>query len=173
MCFYGSGVCGGRGGPPRSPPPRASERDSRLRRDGGAGLLLGADCGRSVSRLTGSQGGGRDLDLAGGLIGLEGRGSASGAEVGGEQVGALGARGAGAGPVAAVVGLLLLVHRHQLQEAERDMSDVGQRVNILGQRVNLPGQRRRRRSGRRQEAELPADDRPRDRERDKDTQRRR
>lgn len=88
-------------------------------------------------QLTGSQGGGRDLDLAGRLIGLEGRGSASGAEVGGEQVGALSPRGAGAGPIAAVVGLLLLVHRYQLQEAEGDLghmslSDRKQRVNTLG-----------------------------------------
>lgn len=86
-----------------------------------ARLLLDALCGKTVRKLTGSQGGGRDLDLAGSLIGLEGGGSASGTEVGGEQVGALSPSGAGAGPIAAVVGLLLLVHRHQLQEAQRGL----------------------------------------------------
>lgn len=74
---------------------------------------------RSRMTLTGSQGGGRDFDLTGRLVGLEGRGSAPGAELGGEQVGALGARRAGAGSVAAVVGLLLLVDRHQLHRGRR------------------------------------------------------
>lgn len=80
-----------------------------------AAVLFG---GRSETTLTGSQGGGRHLDLTGRLVGLEGGGSAPGTELGGEQVGALGARRAGAGPVAAVVGLLLLVDRHQLQGTE-------------------------------------------------------
>lgn len=65
--------------------------------------------------LTGPQGGGRDLDLTGDLVGMEGRRPAAGAEVRGEQVGALGPRGAGAGTVAAMVGLLLVVHGHQLE----------------------------------------------------------
>lgn len=47
---------------------------------------------------------------------MEGRGAAAGAEVCGEQVGALGACGAGAGAIAAVMGLLFIVHRYQLQE---------------------------------------------------------
>lgn len=89
-----------------------------------AALLIG---GWSRTTLTGAQGGGRDLDLTGSLVGLEGGGSAPGAELGGEQVGALGARGAGAGPIAAVVGLLLLVHRHQLQEAEGGVQTRGAR----------------------------------------------
>ena len=68
------------------------------------------------SGLTGAQGGGRDLDLAGGLVGLEGRGPASSAEVCSEQVGALGPRGAGAGTVASMVGLLLVIHCYQLED---------------------------------------------------------
>lgn len=66
--------------------------------------------------LTGAQGGGRDLNLAGGLVGLEGRGPAAGAEVCDKQVRALGPRGAGAGTVPAVVRLLLVVHGHQLED---------------------------------------------------------
>lgn len=66
--------------------------------------------------LTRAQGGGRDLDLAGRLVGLEGRGSTSGADVGGKQVGALSPRGAGAGSIAPVVRLLLVIHSNQLGE---------------------------------------------------------
>lgn len=90
-------------------------------------LSVDAHRGRIVVKLTGSQGGGRDLDLTGNLIGLEGGGSAPGAEVGGEQVGALSPCGAGAGPIAAVVGLLLFIHRHQLQEAEGGFQTRGTR----------------------------------------------
>lgn len=69
--------------------------------------------------LTGAQGGGRDLDLTGRLVGLEGRGSASGADVDGKQVGALSPRGAGAGSIAPVVRLLLVVHGNQLEGGQR------------------------------------------------------
>lgn len=69
--------------------------------------------------LTGAQGGGRDLDLTRRLVGLEGRGSTSGADVGGKQVGALSPRGAGAGSIAPVVRLLLVVHGNQLQGSTR------------------------------------------------------
>lgn len=69
--------------------------------------------------LTCTQGGGCDLDLTGALVGLEGRGSASSAEVRGKQVGALGPCGAGAGTVASMMGLLFVVHRYQLEEGGR------------------------------------------------------
>lgn len=78
-----------------------------------AGLIISAALG-----LTGSEGRGRDLDLAGRLVRLEGRGPAAGAEVSGEQVGALGACGAGAGAVAAMMRLLLVVHSDELQGGE-------------------------------------------------------
>lgn len=58
----------------------------------------------------------RDFNLAGGLVGVEGRGSAAGAEVCSEQVWALGPRGAGAGAVAAMMGLLFVVYGYQLEE---------------------------------------------------------
>lgn len=72
-----------------------------------------------VTGLTGAQGRRRDFDLAGVLVGLERRGDAAGAEVCGEQVGALRPGGAGAGAVAAVMGLLLVVDGDQLQEDRR------------------------------------------------------
>lgn len=78
--------------------------------------------------LTGAQGGGRDLDLAGGLVGLEGRGPASSAEVCSEQVRALGPCGAGAGTIASMVGLLFVIHCYQLEEGgrtEERSEDVG------------------------------------------------
>ena len=65
--------------------------------------------------LTGAQGGGRDLDLAGGLVGLEGWGSAASAEVRCKQVRALGPRGAGAGSIAPMMGLLFVIHGYQLE----------------------------------------------------------
>lgn len=74
---------------------------------------------RLVLGLTGAQGGGRDLDLTGRLVGLEGRGSTSGADVDGKQVGALSPRGAGAGSIAPVVRLLLVVHGNQLEGGQR------------------------------------------------------
>lgn len=119
------------GGPKVPPGPRRANLLTLQNR------LTPPDAWEGFYQLTGSQGGGRDLDLAGRLVGLEGRGSASGAEVGGEQVGALSPRGAGAGPIAAVVGLLLLVHGYQLREAEGDLghmslSDRKQRVNTRG-----------------------------------------
>lgn len=73
----------------------------------------------SVLELTGAQGGGRDLDFTGRLVGLEGRGSASGADVDGKQVRALSPRGAGAGSIAPVVRLLLIIHGDQLQGGQR------------------------------------------------------
>ena len=73
-------------------------------------------------RLTCLECGGRDLDLAGRLVGLEGghvgavwlEGGHVGAELGGEQVRALSARRAGAGAIAPMVGVLLVVHGNQL-----------------------------------------------------------
>lgn len=91
----------------------------------------------AAAGLTGAQGGGRDLDLAGGLVGLEGRGAAAGAEVGREQVGALGPRGAGAGAVAAVVRILFIVHGDQLEEGgkeEREMKCMRRKVEQLKRR---------------------------------------
>lgn len=67
-----------------------------------------------MSGLTGAQSGGRDLDLTGGLVRLEGRGSASSAEVCGEQVRALSPCGAGAGSIASMMGLLFFIHCDQL-----------------------------------------------------------
>lgn len=72
-----------------------------------------------VLELTGAQGGGRDLDLTGCLVGLEGRGSTSGTDVGGKQVGALSPRGAGAGSITPVVRLLLIIHSNQLEGGQR------------------------------------------------------
>lgn len=69
--------------------------------------------------LTGAQGRWRDLDLTGGLVGLEGRGSTASTEVCSKQVGALGPCGAGAGAIASMVGLLLLIHCDQLEEGGR------------------------------------------------------
>lgn len=74
--------------------------------------------------LTGSQRRRRDLDLTGGLVGLEGRGSTSSTEVCSKQVGALGPGGAGAGTVASMMGLLFVVHCYQLQEEGRPEEDV-------------------------------------------------
>lgn len=65
--------------------------------------------------LTCAQGGGRDLDLTGRLVGLEGGGSTSGTDVGCKQVGALSPRGAGAGTIAPVVRLLFIIHGNQLE----------------------------------------------------------
>lgn len=67
-----------------------------------------------VVGLTGAQSGGRDLDLTGSLVRLEGRRSASSAEVCSEQVRALSPRGTGAGTIASVVGLLFFIHCDQL-----------------------------------------------------------
>lgn len=68
-----------------------------------------------MCELTGSKGGRSDLYLAGGLVGLE-SGHVAGVELGGEQVGALGSRGAGAGAVATMVRVLFIIHSHQLTE---------------------------------------------------------
>lgn len=65
-----------------------------------------------VLGLTGAQGGGRDLDLTGSLVGLEGRGSASSTKVCSKQVGALSPCGAGAGTIASMMGLLFIIHRY-------------------------------------------------------------
>lgn len=65
-----------------------------------------------VSRLTGAQGRRRDLDLAGGLVRLESRGSAACAEVCSKQVGALGACGAGTGAITAMMGFLFIIYSY-------------------------------------------------------------
>lgn len=79
--------------------------------------------------LTGAQGGWRDLDLTGCLVGLEGRGSTSGANVCGKQIWALSPRGAGAGSIASVMGLLFVVHCYQL-EGQRQKK--GQKTLVWG-----------------------------------------
>ena len=77
--------------------------------------------------LTGEQGGRGDLDLAGRLVGLVG--AVGGAEVRGEGLWALGARGAG--PIAAVVGVLFLVDGHQLQEEDTRKRKVRKRAESV------------------------------------------
>lgn len=78
--------------------------------------------------LTGPQGRGCDFDLAGSLVGLEGGGPASSTEVCSKQVWALGPRGAGAGAVSSMMGLLLVIHRDQLQEGRQ--KDAGLEADV-------------------------------------------
>lgn len=65
--------------------------------------------------LTGPEGRRGDLDLAAGLVGLEGRQVAGVELTRAEELWTLGACGAGAGAVSAMMRVLLLVHRHQLK----------------------------------------------------------
>lgn len=71
--------------------------------------------------LTGAQGGRRDLDLTGDLVGMEGRGSTASTEVCSKQVGALSPCGAGTGTIASMMGLLFVVHCYQLEEGSEDV----------------------------------------------------
>lgn len=69
--------------------------------------------------LTGAQSRRRNFDLAGSLVGMKGRCCTAAAQVCSEQVGALRPRGAGAGAIASVVGLLFVIYRYQLEEKQQ------------------------------------------------------